>query len=807
MRRRQARSDPISACNDQKAGTYLSLSDADAGPLVQASIVDQTKWRGCSSIELWPIGSVGGCTSELEITLPEDRLMLTRKWLYATVAGGSALLGGTMFSAAGLGLLGLPQTAQAEKVAAKDADGRPAAGLPIGQIVLFSSGVGYFQREGTVEGNARVDLQFPVQDINDLLKSMVVRDLDGGVVSTVSYDSNAPVEKTLKSFAINLNGNPSFSGVLSQARGEKVEVVLQQTNATQPGTLTGTVIGVETQHQPAGKDATVNVELINLWCSDGMHSLKLSEVQRVRFLNPIMDSEFKEALETMAQSHDTQKKAVSINFLGEGKRNVKVGYVIENPIWKTSYRLVLPKDKEDKPFLQGWAIVENPTDEDWKDCRMALVSGRPISFQMDLYTPLYVPRPVVEPELFASLRPVAYSGNMNADHWTTVTGTSRPVGLALQPEALMERQQSLRDAGKADSKPGAAEYGTFARDANKALTEKMDLGKSGIASAASASKLGDFFQYVIDKPVSLPRQKSALLPIVNKDVEGTRVSIYNEHTQAKFPLLGLKLKNTSGLHLMQGPITVFEGSNYAGDARILDLQPKEERLISYAVDLGTEVNPVPSSDNGRYTMIKAVKGVIETTTKIRETKTYTIKNRNDAERLVMIEHSVRNEFKLVEDKVKPTEVASDVYRFEIKVPAGKTETQVITEERIINQGFQVSNIDDNQIRIFVNGPITSDKVKKGLQSALTLRYAMAKTQRDIGEQQQQLKTITDDQTRLRANLKEMPPTAAAYKRYLEKFDAQETQIEQYQAEIKKLQGTEFNQKKELEEYLANFSAE
>ncbi len=286
------------------------------------------------------------------------------------------------------------------------------------------------------------------------------------------------------------------------------------------------------------------------------------------------------------------------------------------------------------------------------------------------------------------------------------------------------------------------------------------------------------------------------------------VSIYNERTQAKFPLLGLKLKNTSGLHLMQGPITVFEGSNYAGDARILDLEPKEERLISYAVDLGTEVNPVPSSDNGRYTMIKAVKGVIETTTKIRETKTYTIKNRNDAERLVMIEHPVRNEFKLLEDKVnKPTEVASDVYRFEVKVPAGKTETQVVTEERIINQGFQVSNIDDNQIRIFVNNPITSEKVKNGLQSALELRYAVAKTQREIAEQQNQLKVITDDQTRLRANLKEMPPTAAAYKRYLEKFDTQETQIEKYQADIKKLQGTEFNQKKELEDYLANFSAE
>ncbi len=729
-----------------------------------------------------------------------------RKLLFAVGVAGLVGLGGSL----AFWHWSPPAKAEGrEALGGNLAKGASADQLPIGQIVLFSSGVGYFQREGTVEGNARVDLSFPVQDINDLLKSMVVRDVDGGVVSTISYDSNAPVEKTLKSYAINLNGDPSFSAILNQARGEKVEVVLQQTNATQPGTVTGTVIGMEVQHQAAGKDATVNVELLNLWCSDGMRSLKLSEVQRVRFLNPIMDTEVKRALETLAQSHDTQKKAVSINFVGEGKRNVKVGYVVENPIWKTSYRLVLPKVKEDKPFLQGWAVVENPTDEDWKDCRMALVSGRPISFQMDLYTPLYVPRPVVEPELFASLRPVAYSGDLAKRDLVRLTAAEDRTIAKLQDAKPGEVEYEAAARRKKEEVPanGRTTYGFREGEAFKQdLQSKLNLG-AGVSSAATASKLGDFFQYVIDKPVNLPRQKSALLPIVNKDVEGTRVSIYNEATQAKFPLLGLKLKNTSGLHLMQGPITVFEGSNYAGDARILDLQPKEERLISYAVDLGTEVNPVPSSDNGRYTMIKAVKGIIETTTKLRETKTYTIKNRNDAERLVMIEHPVRNDFKLVEEKVKPIETARDVYRFEVKVAPGKTETQVVTEEQIVSLRYEISENADETLRVFINSPVASAKVKKGLQHTLELRYAVAKTQREIGEQQNQLKVITDDQTRLRANLKEMPPTATAYKRYLEKFDAQETQIEQYQAEIKKLQGTEFGQKKELEDYLANFSAE
>jgi hypothetical protein len=677
-----------------------------------------------------------------------------------------------------------------------------SAQLPIGQVVLFSSGVGYFQREGQIDGDARVDLSFPTQDINDLIKSMVLRDLDGGHIAAVSYDSNAPVEKTLQSFAVNLSANPTFAQVLNQARGEKVEVVLQQSNAAQPGTMTGAVMGVENQRVAAGKEPPVEIEQLNMWCADGMRSVKLADVQRVRFLNPIMDNEVRKALETLTLSHDTQKKAVSLNFVGEGKRNVRVGYVIENPIWKTSYRLVLGKAKEDKPFLQGWAVVENATDEDWKDVRMALVSGRPISFQMDLYTPLYVPRPTVVPELFASLRPVTYSSDFSETRLALITNAPADA----KPSAALKGE---RQAG---GKPIAQLYAGIqprseGLEFKKALSDRMTLDGAGVSTMATATKLGDFFQYALDKPVSLPRQKSALLPIVNKDVEGTRVSIYNERTQAKFPLLGLKFKNTSGMHLSQGPITVFEGSNYAGDSRILDVEPNEERLLSYAVDLGMEVNPVLANDNGRITMVKVVKGFLESTTKLRETKTYKIVNRNDAERLVLVEHPVRNDFHLTDDTTKPAETASDVYRFEVKVPAGKSATQTVTEERVLSQQIQLTNSNDDQIRFFLNQTIASKKVKDGLTQAINLRAATSKTQREIAELQLQLKTITDDQTRLRANLKEMPPTAAAYKRYLDKFDQQETQIEKYQADVKKYQETEHQQQKEFDDFLANLSAE
>jgi hypothetical protein len=190
------------------------------------------------------------------------------------------------------------------------------------------------------------------------------------------------------------------------------------------------------------------------------------------------------------------------------------------------------------------------------------------------------------------------------------------------------------------------------------------------ATAAAAEKLGDFFPYVVERPVSLPRQESALLPVDDKGVEASRVSIYNEGTQPKFPLLGLRLKNTSGLHLLRGPVTVYEGGSYAGDARILNLPPHEERLLSYAVGLGTEVKPEVAADSGRLTHLKGIKDVLYTTTKRRQTKTYTVRDRNPQGRAALIGHPVKDQFQLV-DTTMLVQTDRDAYRYETQVPAAR----------------------------------------------------------------------------------------------------------------------------------------
>ena len=362
---------------------------------------------------------------------------------------------------------------------------------------------------------------------------MVLRDLDGGHISTVSYDSNAPVERTLKSFAINLTGNPSFGAILNQARGEKVEVVLQQTNATQPGTHDRHRRRHREAEVAVGKD-TVEVEVLNLWCSDGMRSLKMNEIQRVRFLNPIMDSEFKKALETLSLSHDTQKKSVSINCVGEGKRDSARGLRHREPDLEDELSPCAGQDEGESRTCKAGPSSRTPPTRTGRTCRMALVSGRPICFQMDLYQPLYVPRPAVELELFDSLRPPTYSGGPAAGVGKTATAKVASGRMSNCDGRLARTARPARAAESglaAMAGEGGKERLCIAEQLQRSLQQNAWTWARAWRRRPLPPKLGDFFQYAIDKPVTLPRQKVAMLPIVAKDIEGSR----RQHLQRTHP--------------------------------------------------------------------------------------------------------------------------------------------------------------------------------------------------------------------------------------------------------------------------------
>jgi hypothetical protein len=679
--------------------------------------------------------------------------------------------------------------------------------LPISQVILYSSGVGYFQRDGQVDGDARVDLAFSVEDINDLLKSLVLQDLGGGQIRAVSYDSHDPLAKTLTSFAIDLGKNPTVGQILHQARGQKIEIVLG------PGVEQGTILGVESKCLGYGKDQTP-AEVLNLSCADGIRSVPLRDVQRFKFMNPAVEADVARALEVLARANDTRKKSVSLHFAGQGKRAVRVGYVVETPLWRTSYRLLA--DNDGKLFVQGWALVENPTSEDWKDVKMSLVSGRPISFKMDLYQPLYVPRQEIKPELNASVRPTSHNGALNVHG----SGSEKPCAGpmfqqsfgATTPATACTTGSVIRDAESnggfnfnSPDQPFAQHIGGWVQYDNAFWTESKAL-QSGVSAAATAKDFGNSFQYAIDHPVTIPRQKSSLLPIVNKALEGDKVSLYCPQAHAKHPLLALRLMNTTGLHLTAGPVSVFEGSGYAGDAQLPDLQPNEERLVSYALDLGTEIEPVHKVQPDYVGSLKLHKGMLTVTANIREATTYTIKNRGSHDRVLLVEHPFRADYKLV-SKTEPKERARDVYRFEVKVATGKTATLEVVEERQTGRETAVADIDTDTLKHLLGCDLDNGKARKCLEGLLARHEKLAATARDGARLDRELAALVKDQDRLRANLKEMPNTAAAYKRYLEKFDAQETQIEKLQEQIRALRQQEEQQQAECASYLKGLEFE
>jgi hypothetical protein len=620
----------------------------------------------------------------------------------------------------------------------RQADAAPAT-LPLAQVVLFNSGVGYFQREGMVEGDARIDLAFPADDINDLLKSLVLQDSERGSVTAVSYDSHEPIERTLNSFALDLTGNPSFGQILNQARGEKVEVSVQDGGVN--STIDGQIVGMESQTDSPGKE----VHLLNLICSDGLRSIPSTRVQRIRFLNPALDAELDGALRVLAAAHDTKKKVVHLQFKGTDKRSVRVGYVVESPIWKTTYRLVF--DKDGKPMLQCWAVIENTTDEDWKDVRLALVSGRPLSFSMDLYQPLFVPRPKVEPELFASLRPPAYSGallngaarvggiagnqpgmqigafgavgalgsgGLTGGGLTGGVAGSANFGIAGVPYGIggsgqlgasgainryqtsgfqdgIARGQDPTDDENTAVQPGKRltyeELLKRRQEQKKARQEALRLSSTLAAvdpkeslDDESDDNAGQAFEYILDQNLSLKRQKSALVQIINKEVQSKRVSIFNEAVLSRVPLLGLRFKNTTGKPLMQGPLIVYEAGRYAGDSRILDLQPDEERLLAFALDQGVEVKTLERQSTGPRVAVRVLQNELQVGYTFRKTQTYVLRNRSNADRQMVIEHPWERGWTLAAEN-KPAELSRDHYRFEISVPAGKATNFEVAEEQ------------------------------------------------------------------------------------------------------------------------------
>jgi hypothetical protein len=726
------------------------------------------------------------------------------------------LLPGVLVLVAGLALPvaaqdGAPPRGSVPADRAKLAEGaRQAAALPIKSLTLYRSGVGYFERRGMVDAGETVQLRFKTEQINDMLKSMVILDQQQALQS-VAYGSKEPLERRLASFGVNIADNPSMSELLNRLRGSAVKIV------TDEGELSGTIVNVEsrptvltTSGAQGATQNVANLPWISLLTGKGVQSVNLTKARGFELLDAALAGELNKALSALAEHRAERVKAVDVTFGGTGARPVVVAYIHEMPVWKTSYRLVLPDAAEKKgdkdkgqPTIQGWAIVENTTDEDWENVQLSLVAGRPVSFQMDLYEPLFVFRPEIPVPQVPGVMPRMYAEGGNFELRKSLRDAA---GRPMAPAAAEPSPGSPRVAGgsrgRAESgAPDSMGQGLAAR--SPSLADMSDYSPS---AAAQGGEVGEVFQYQMKTPVSLERQRSAMLPILSSAIDGRRVSIFNAADGSEHPMRGVEIKNSTGLQLMPGPISVFDGAAYAGDAQIGHVTLGDKRLLAYSVDL--DVKALPKEDStSTVRKVRIVNGSIEQTIKQQHKVSYAFMNKDEKRnRTIIVEQRKMEGWDLVTPK-KAMEETEGLYRFEVELDAKESGKIDVVQERTDQQYFAVTGYDVGTLIAFSKDGKASAKVVEAVQKAAAMQAALNDTKRRIDQLDSERSGIDQDQNRIRQNMGTVARDTELYKRYATKLNEQETRLEEIREQRAKEVATLNRQQAELNAYVAGLNVE
>ncbi len=708
----------------------------------------------------------------------------------------------------------------------------PQSALPLRRVILYSNGVAYFERRGTVTGKAEINLSFKQSQVDDVLKSLVVLDLGKGRIGAVSYNSSAPPSARLKEIPFSISAGTNggafggLAGVLYQMQGAKVAVTANSRAAT------GAVLTVE-EHRvqiDSSKPASILHTLVITTDSGELQSFDLSEVRSVKLLDEGAQHDLKEFANATASARRRDSKTISITSDGEGAREMIVSYTIAAPIWKTNYRVVL--DPDGKPFFQGWAIVDNVSEEDWSNVQLSLVSGSPVSFIQPVQQPMYRHRPVVpipddlklNPQNIESTEVTSRSsaanigGGMGDGRGQSMTETIQVNGFsggrlpakesiagqrsgAIQSNQITDLAVNGRSFSSLTSLTGGAV-------ATTSVSNAITSGESGIEAAAQGEELGDLFEYRIEQPVTVNRDRSALIPIIQTKLEGERVTFYNEAVNRnQRPMNSIRLKNISKLTLEGGAVTVIDGDAYAGEALMDRVKPNEQRFIAFALDLGTVITTKFKSDREPVFFVRAVNGVIETHYYQIERKTYTVINQTDKKRTVYIEHPYREGWKLSDSTQKAASRTLNHYRFRVELEPRATVELPITETQALQDSFQISQLKRADIELFVSRKYIDDASKIELDKLFDLQIRINSALAKAEKLDEEVEAIEKDQERLRENIEKLKNTSEAKQliaRYIAKADAQETRLEQIEKEKKAAEEEQSRLHIELEKAVKEF---
>ncbi len=631
------------------------------------------------------------------------------------------------------------------------------AELPVRQVVLYKHGIGYFERSGEIAAGQTARLSFKGPEMDDVLKSLVVTDRKGGAIAGVRYDSSEPLARKLSGFPFQLADRAPLSALLDSLKGARVELRFG---------AEATAGAIVNARLAPGADNSPEKELLTLLTDSGdLRTFDLSAAVSLRLTDPELQGHLREYLAALQTSRSREHKSVHIVPAGTSAQQIVARFVLPVPVWKSSYRLMFGPGEE--PRLEGWAIVDNTSGEDWTGVHLSLVSGRPVSFVSRLYEPRYVNRPTAQlPE--EHMQPPVIHGGVIEDEARAPAAAERAAG----------RREGVRDVALA--KAGV-------RMLSEAPAPK-EQSVSSVAAVAQARELGELFEYNFAVPVTVRKNESGMLPFLQQKIEARKFLIYADRS-SEHPMNAAELTNTTGKTLDGGPVTVFDGGAYGGEALMETLKTSDRRLISYAVDLGTRITTAFDSGGEDVREIHFRRGIMTLRHAARETTTYTIRNTGQKAKTLIIEHPARGQYRLV--NVKPAESTAAAYRFEVKLAPGATEKFPVIEERTYESTLAVTNLTPDVLASYVANKTLDAQVRTQLEKLAVQKRVIAETDRELQLVEQEIGDLTQDQNRLRQNISSLSRVSGQQEQvqnYARQLSAQETKLaalRDRQAELRK----------------------
>jgi hypothetical protein len=654
--------------------------------------------------------------------------------------------------------------------------------LPVRKVVLYKNGVGYFEHAGLVTGNQRVAIDFTSPQLNDVLQSLTVLDEGGGRIAGVNYNSTTPLAEQLKSLSLGMSDNPTSTELFQALRGQRVEVT-----GGPGGPIAGRLLSIETRTAKMGSDdsaTTIEKIYLSIIASSGAaRVVELTPALSVRPLDSNLQGQLDRYLELLATTHSTGLRHLTLDAIGQGQRELRVSYISEVPVWKSTYRLVFPRTPNGSATMQGWAVVDNTVGADWENVQLSLVAGAPQSFIQPLSQPIYVRRVEIPIATEAQLTPQTHE----AAEFRQDATLSQPKMMNDQliaptrvPRSIMMKAEKA--APSASFGVAGSDFGASTNSANTAVGSGIGRGYGagmgpGVDRASDAYKEGDvttnafddFFEYALTQPVTIHKNESAMVPILQQALPAEHVTLWSEREPT--PLRAVWLENKSKLTLDSGSFSIFESGEFAGEGLLDPIHPGEKRLLSYAADQAVRVKVTDRDGKRTLHHVQINKGyVIETYMDV-ASKTYSATNHGEMARDVLIEHPRHTNGWTLDDGVKAAETAPNLYRFKLPVAAHSTEKLEVRERGPENTQVRLNANMNQTVYLLDLVKRVPDALEK-MKPVIDAQGALADLDNRIKESKETEKTVAADEARDRENLTALKGNDAA-KRFVDELNRAE----------------------------------